>query len=101
MEFWIPFFALLGAGLTALVNWLVVKRRASGKIRTSEAADLWKESQAIRQELRTEQQGLKQEIVDLKKEVVDCHAESAQIKARLAALERGETGNGRGGAHQA
>lgn len=92
MEFWAPLAVLLGAGLTALVNWLINNRKSSGKIKTSEASDLWAESQAIRKELREERQALKEEIAALRKEVRDCHGESNQLKERLAALE----GRGRG-----
>lgn len=45
---------LTGAVGVPLVTWVVARRGRSGRIDTSEAADLWAESQAMRQELRDE-----------------------------------------------
>lgn len=48
-----PVFAALGgAAIVAFGAWLRDQRKLSGKIETSEAADLWKVTTEIRQELR-------------------------------------------------
>lgn len=45
---------LVGSGLSALVTYLIARRSSSGSIATSEAESLWKEANAMRQELRDE-----------------------------------------------
>lgn len=38
--------------IAALVKWIMAARQLSGKIETSEAADLWRESAAMREDYR-------------------------------------------------
>lgn len=90
-----------GGALTALVAWWVAKRQRSGRVDTSEAASLWAESQAMRQELRAEVVASRTEISSLRTELVEVRAalaavraeadryreESATLRARITALE--------------
>ena len=65
----------LGVALiAALGGWLVKARQLSGKIETSEAADLWAESAAIR---------------------ADCWRQLELARERIAALEKRLNGLGR------
>lgn len=92
MEVLAPLAVLFAAIITAGVTWFIAKRKSSGKISTSEAADLWAESRAIREEYKNDRVALKEEVSALRKEVRDCHDESKEYKARIEALERGANG---------
>lgn len=94
-------FVLGGGALTALVAWLVSRRQHSGRVDTSEAASLWAESQAMRQELRAEVIASRGEVSSLRTELAEVRAalsavraeadryreESAVLRARISALE--------------
>lgn len=56
----------IGLAVTGLVGYLGIRRVNSGSIKTSEAEDLWKESQLIRKELRDE-------VTKLRKELEECY----------------------------
>lgn len=94
MEVLAPLAMLLAALVTAIATYFINKRKSSGKISTSEAADLWAESRAIREEYKNDRNALKDEVAALRKEVRDCHSESKEYKARIEALERGANGRG-------
>jgi hypothetical protein len=49
-----PVLAFLGFVVTALGTYAVARRKSSGSIKTTEAETLWKESSAMRAELRAE-----------------------------------------------
>jgi hypothetical protein len=57
--------AVLVAALAAGSTYWVAVRHGSGRIATSEAADLWKESQEMRRELRAEAERLRTRIIEL------------------------------------
>lgn len=56
---------LIGALASALVAYLVVARKTSGKIATSEASELWAESRNIRSEYREQIEKLRIRVADL------------------------------------
>lgn len=80
--------------------YLVASRRLSGKIGTSEAGDLWKESQSIRNDYRDrlgvaddrtrdlEKRVAKLEELnnDLVRENIHCRGEVAELKATISVL---------------
>lgn len=90
-----------GGALTAFVAWRVSKRQHSGSVDTSEAASLWAESQAMRQELRAEVIASRGELSSLRVELAEVRTqllavraeadhyreEAASLKARITALE--------------
>jgi hypothetical protein len=49
---WSVLLPLAGILISALVTYIVASRRMSGKIATSDASDLWKESADIRDDYR-------------------------------------------------
>jgi hypothetical protein len=76
---WANILPFLGSLVIAALAYLVQKRRQSGQIQTSEAADLWNESKDIREyqakemaNLRAELETLKQRLVVVEKEALDC-----------------------------
>lgn len=113
----VAFLGTLGAVATAVVTWLIARRKSSGSIHTSEADQLWAESASMRSDLRQETIALRAEVVSLRDEAVkmrdemivlrqeavvmrreqeelrqhahDCDAEVARLRARLESLEHG------------
>ncbi len=83
----------LGSLVVAGLAYFIQKRRQSGQIHTSEAADLWKESKDIRDyqakemlDLRAELDALKKRFAIVEKEALDClrreRARSGRLKAK-------------------
>lgn len=74
----------LATVVVALVSgfsaYLLGRRRASGHVETSEAADLWRASEEIRQELRDE-------VVTLRKRVEELQAENRDLRAELDSMK--------------
>lgn len=82
---------VVGTVLAAFFGYLAAARKATGKIATSEASDLWEEADSLRAEYRKEaielrtinaQQRL--ELSDLRKQ---CAEEAAVARERIAVLE--------------
>jgi hypothetical protein len=76
---WASILPFLGSIVIAALAYLVQKRRQSGQIQTSEAADLWNESKDIREyqakemaNLRAELETLKLRFVVVEREALDC-----------------------------
>lgn len=63
--------AIIASGTT----YFVARRKGSGRIETSEAADLWAESQAMRRELRDEVKDLRAQIKDLRAHIIKLEQE--------------------------
>lgn len=87
--------ATAGAALTALVTWLVARRQTSGRVATSDAEQLWQESQSMRADMRKEIVGLRSELEAARKETHDLRVEleasrkeSRALRAELATLRR-------------
>lgn len=94
----VPAGAIIVAGIGAWGVWKGLKRTKSGKIDTTEAADLWKEATAMRSELRDEVQALQSEIKALKEDEAALKAENQTLRqenerwrARVETLETGMT----------
>ncbi len=87
----------LGSLVVAGLAYIIQKRRQSGQIQTSEAADLWAESKSIRDfqakemtDLRTELDTLKKRFAIVEQEALDClKREQARSGGRLKA-KRGD-----------
>lgn len=76
-----------GAGLGALVTYLVARRHSSGQIGTSDAATLWKESQEMRKELRDEVLLLRTDVSGLREEIRSLKQEIDRLRQRLSHAE--------------
>lgn len=75
--------ALIGTFAGVATTYLVAKHRSSGKIATSEAADLWKASESIRHDLTAEVGSLRAEVAGLRAENVDLRRELDVIRKRM------------------
>lgn len=63
MDAWItPVAVFLGVIVSSAVTYLIAKRNTSGSISTSDAASLWKESNALRQEYRQRAEDLEKQL---------------------------------------
>lgn len=82
---------ILGGVICALIGalgtYMAIKRKNSGLIETSEAADLWKESAAIRKELRDENTTLRERIRNLEQDMNDRDKQIVALNRRITELE--------------
>lgn len=81
---WVALAGGAGVGATALVSWLLGRRRESGSISTSDAATLWAESQAMRRELREEVVARREEVVHLREDLASAKSEVVGLRGELA-----------------
>lgn len=80
----LPVLAGLIGTLTGVsATYVVARRRTSGRIGTSEAADLWKASESIRHDLTTEVGSLRTEVAGLRAENHRLSDELDMIRRRL------------------
>lgn len=75
--------ALIGSLAGLATTYVVAKRRSSGRIATSEAADLWKASESIRHDLTQDVKALRVEVASLRAENVALRAELAAIRQKM------------------
>jgi polyhydroxyalkanoate synthesis regulator phasin len=78
------FSALASPGIA----YFVATRRLSGKITTSEAADLWKESSAIRDDYRGQLQAAWGRIKDLEADLRTVRQENEELRTEINRLKR-------------
>lgn len=79
--------AVIGAFVLPLVTYLVAARRFSGRIESSEAADLWEESRSIRDWSQAHIKELREEIDTLRANHSECETHLAEATKRISALE--------------
>lgn len=79
---------VLAALVAPLLTYLVAKRQRSGRIATTEAAQLWNESTAMRVELRETVARLELRIRELERERAICYERIEVLEAELASLRR-------------
>ena len=70
-----PIIGIVGLAVGAWATNLTARRKASGRIDTSEAAVLWREAQAMRQELRESNERLQAKVVKLEATIAELEAE--------------------------
>lgn len=94
MEIWIAVLGFVGVISASVGTYLVARRKTSGSIDTSDATQLWAESQAMRKELRDEViacrkeiEALKQTITELEQEKVLKETKIKKLLAQIKALE--------------
>lgn len=75
---WAALFGLAGTLAGALAIYLTAIRKLSGRISTSEATDLWKESKAMRD--------------DYREQLTAAEARTAALEARIVKLEARNSG---------
>ncbi len=82
---------ILGGVICALIGaygtYMAIKRKNSGLIETSEAADLWTESAAIRKELREENTTLRDRLRSLEQSMADKDKQIYELSKRITELE--------------
>lgn len=71
--------ALLAAAPAAFVTWLIAARRLSGTVKSSEAADLWKESASIREWSRARIDALEKENHELRERIAVLEMRLSQV----------------------
>jgi hypothetical protein len=72
---------LAGIAITALFTYLATRRKGGGTIKTSEAADLWGQTQALLHQLSDE-------AVTSRAESAASRAESAELRKELEEVRR-------------
>ncbi len=83
---WSFYAALVTALAAPIATYLISQRKISGRVGTSEAAQLWDESQSIRKALREEVSGLRQEVAELRDKVDAANARERDCLERLAVV---------------
>lgn len=82
---------IIGGVLSALIGafgtYMAIKRKNSGLIETSEAADLWTESAAIRKELREENTTLRERVRNLEQDMAKRDKQIETLNERITELE--------------
>jgi hypothetical protein len=77
--------SVIAASVTAAGVVVVARLKASGRIGTTEASQLWAESQAMRAELHDQVVELRQEVGALRAEHESCLVNLNQMRAALVA----------------
>lgn len=89
--------AIVAAVASPVATYVVVRRQRSGKVATSEASELWKESGTIRAELYSEVNRLRTEIAAVRKEHLECQAKLITQARQIDELRDLVSGLGGGG----
>lgn len=82
-------YATIAVTLVApLVAYLIAARKASGRIATTEAADLWRESTALRLEYKAQIDRLEEVIDSLRLRITQLEADNQALHRENIALTR-------------
>lgn len=65
MEWVAPVLTLIGLIVGPVITWKIAKRKTSGNIETSEAAQLWEESNKLRQEYKERAEKLEAQLQEV------------------------------------
>ena len=74
--------------VAALGGWLVKARQLSGKIETSEAADLWAESAAMREDYRERIKHAEERAERLEQRVDNCEDVNRLLREHISELQK-------------
>lgn len=96
MEAWItPILVFAGVVVSGLVTYFIARRTTSGSISTSDAASLWKESNALRQEYRDRAELLEKRLTEVNEklqavmeELGTLRSSSANMEAKIESLKK-------------
>lgn len=81
-------YPIVSALLVAIVGYVTLIRKTSGRIETSEAAELWEEARHLREVYRGDLTRLRERIFELEAEVDRLEAELDNYRAQLRELRR-------------
>jgi predicted RNase H-like nuclease (RuvC/YqgF family) len=81
-------FTLLGILASALGAYLVAARRFGGKIRTSEAAQLWEEARELRREYKADIARLEDRLKELAEQNRQLYLENSELKRMIEEHEK-------------
>lgn len=84
----VPIGTIGSSILVALITYFVARRRGSGRVITSEATDLWKESAALRKDLYNEVTALRRELTSVRGAHAECESRLAALRRDLDALRQ-------------
>lgn len=96
MDVWVT-SGLIFAGVvvSGVVTYLIARRTSSGNISTSDAASLWKESNALRQEYRERAEQLEKRLTEVNdrleavmEELNTLRSSSAGMEAKIESLKK-------------
>ena len=88
MEAWVtPVLVFAGVVVSGLVTYFIARRNSSGNISTSDAASLWKESNALRQEYRDRAELLEKRLTEVNEKLQAVMEELSTLKANSATME--------------
>jgi len=79
---------VVASAITAVSTVLVVRRRHSGNIRTSEAETLWAESRAIRREQSKQLDVLYRRVEKLEEEKTQCQEQVESLQTQVDSLRK-------------
>ena len=77
---------LAGIVISGVVTYTVARRQTSGNISTSDAASLWKESNALRQEYRKRAEDLEQQLVEVNNKLQSVMDELGKLRMNSATM---------------
>lgn len=81
---------LLGAVVTGGFGYLIARRNTSGRVNTTDAAKLWDESNAMRQELRDEVVALRGKVDNFEGQVAVLNTLNAELRGKHEECQRNE-----------
>ena len=82
-QVFVAVLALAGVVVTAFGGYIIAKHQRSGKVDTTDAADLWQEGKDLREFLKNRIIALESEVKELKFEVRELKLEIAGLRAEL------------------
>lgn len=86
MSQWQTLAAIAAPLIAALAAYLLAARKMSGKVTTSEASQLWAESDKIRQDYRSRIAQLEERIMFLEAALEDARRENTRLRIRLGEI---------------
>lgn len=87
MEWLTPVLVFAGVIVSGLVTYFIARRNSSGNISTSDAASLWKESNALRQEYRERAESLEEQLEAVNEKLQAVMEELSMLKANSSSME--------------
>ncbi len=95
MEWLTPLLVFAGVIVSGLVTYFIARRNTSGNINTSQAAELWAESNKLRAEYKERAEKLEKQLEDVNeqlsevmKQLGSLREDGAQKDGRIEELER-------------
>lgn len=80
MDWFTPVLVLAGIVVSGVVTYLVARRNTSGNINTSQAAELWAESNKLRSEYKERAEKLEARLEEVNNQLSEVMAQLAELK---------------------